>query len=260
MQHQKLGRWCGVSETVGSGHTYYVLSSKGNILARSSVSHLTNDELNETEQIRKEFDHNIKELIGNYNEATLRQHMVDPTIPYKDFLAIHSSTGFNLDDSVIDDELIEFMPTVDEQKNLGILHADSETYNESISKEVQDNLIGTPVLLPVAGRLLEGKVKSRKRSADGTELIGKENHNPLLDTRIYNVEFPDGGVAEYSTNVIIESLMENTNEHGETMGMIAGIVDHRKNNDAIPLTESVTDIAGKSHRIITTKGWEFCVE
>ena len=260
MQHQKLGRWCGVSETVGSGHTYYVLSSKGNILARSSVSHLTNDELNETEQIRKEFDHNIKELIGNYNEATLRQHMVDPTIPYKDFLAIHSSTGFNLDDSVIDDELIEFMPTVDEQKNLGILHADSETYNESISKEVHDNLIGTPVLLPVAGRLLEGKVKSRKRSADGTELIGKENHNPLLDTRIYNVEFPDGGVAEYSTNVIIESLMENTNEHGETMGMIAGIVDHRKNNDAIPLTESVTDIAGKSHRVITTKGWEFCVE
>ena len=78
MQLQKLGRWCGVSETVGSGHTYYVLSSKGNILARSSVSHLTNDELNETEQIRKEFDHNIKELIGNYNEATLRQHMVDP--------------------------------------------------------------------------------------------------------------------------------------------------------------------------------------
>ena len=42
--------------------------------------------------------------------------------------------------------------------------------------------------------------------------------------------------------------------------MIAGIVDHCKNNNAIPLKESVTDIAGKSHRVITTKGWEFCVE
>ena len=63
MQLQKLGRRCGVSETVGSGNTCYVLSSNGNILAHSSISHLTNDELNETEQIRKEFDHNIKELI-----------------------------------------------------------------------------------------------------------------------------------------------------------------------------------------------------
>ena len=97
--------------------------------------------------------------------------MVDPTIPYKDFLAIPSSTGFNLADPVIDDELIEVMPTVDEQKNPGILHADSNTYNESISKNVHDNLIDTPVLLPVVGRLLEGTVKSRKRSADGTEYL-----------------------------------------------------------------------------------------
>ena len=95
MQLQKLGRWCGISETIGSGHTYYVLSSKGNILARSSVSHLTNGKLNETQQIRKDFDHTIKELIGDYNKATLRQHMVDPSTPYKDFLAIHPSSGTN---------------------------------------------------------------------------------------------------------------------------------------------------------------------
>ena len=95
MQLQKLGRRCGVSETVGSGNTCYVLSSNGNILAHSSISHLTNDELNETEQIRKEFDHNIKELIGDYNEATLQQHMVDPTKPYKDFLAIPPNTVLN---------------------------------------------------------------------------------------------------------------------------------------------------------------------
>ena len=75
MQLQKLGRWCGAAETVGSGHTYYVLNSKGNILASSSVSHQTSDELNETEQIRKEFDHNVKEIIGDYNDATLQQHI-----------------------------------------------------------------------------------------------------------------------------------------------------------------------------------------
>ena len=116
------------------------------------------------------------------------------------------------------------------------------------------------MLLPVSGKLMEGKVKSRKRSVDSTELIGKENNNPLLDTRIYNVEFSDGGVAEYSTNVIIESLIENSNMHGETLGIISGIIDHRKNKDAIPSNESVADIAGKSHRVVTTRGWELCVE
>ena len=77
-----------------------------------------------------------------------------------------------MDELAVDDELIEFMPTVDKRKNRGTLHVDLETYNDSISK-----------------------------------------YYPLLGTRIYNVEFPDGGVAEYSTNVIIESLIENSNEY-----------------------------------------------
>ena len=91
---------------------------------------------------------------------------------------------------------------------------------------------------------MEGRVKSRKRSADGTALIGKENSNLLLDMRMYNVELSDGGVPEYSTNVIIELLIENSNEHGETLDMIAGVIDHRKIDNAIHLNESVADIAG----------------
>ena len=42
--------------------------------------------------------------------------------------------------------------------------------------------------------------------------------------------------------------------------MIAGIVDHQKNSDAIPLNESVTDMAEKLHRAIITREWEFCVQ
>ena len=33
MQKQKLGRWCGVANTIGSGHTYFVLTDKGTIVA-----------------------------------------------------------------------------------------------------------------------------------------------------------------------------------------------------------------------------------
>jgi hypothetical protein len=35
---------------------------------------------------------------------------------------------------------------------------------------------------------------------------GHDDVNPILDTRIYEVEFPDGEVLEYAANVIAENL------------------------------------------------------
>ena len=52
--------------------------------------------------------------------------------------------------------------------------------------------------------------------------------NLLLDTRVYDVEFPDGRILEYFTNTIIEFLIENANDKGETMGTILGVVEHKK--------------------------------
>jgi hypothetical protein len=40
-----------------------------------------------------------------------------------------------------------------------------------------------------------------KRDRDGN-LIGKANHIPILDTRLYTVKFPDGKEAEYAANII----------------------------------------------------------
>ena len=44
MQSQALGRWCGVSESVESGHTYFVLNIKGKVISRSTISHLSEDD------------------------------------------------------------------------------------------------------------------------------------------------------------------------------------------------------------------------
>jgi hypothetical protein len=39
------------------------------------------------------------------------------------------------------------------------------------------------------------------------QLIGEANPSPILDTRIYNAEFPYGHMGEYaSTNVVAENL------------------------------------------------------
>ena len=38
-------------------------------------------------------------------------------------------------------------------------------------------------------------------------LIGKSNDNPILDTREYIVEFPDGREAEYAANQIAVNMI-----------------------------------------------------
>ena len=65
-------------------------------------------------------------------------------------------------------------------------------------------------------------------------LVGRGNANPLLDTRLYHVEFPDGGIGEFTTNVIPESLYSNIDEEGYDLGLLDGIISHRKLENAVP--------------------------
>ena len=80
-------------------------------------------------------------------------------------------------------DTIEFIPFPGEKDNDGNIDADHSRYNEELSKEIKDNFIGISILLPTGGRILECVIRSRKRIADGKQLIGKENKNHLLDTR-----------------------------------------------------------------------------
>ena len=92
--------------------------------------------------------------------------------------------------------------------------ADEGRYDDILSEELRDRYIGLKVLLPQNGKLQEAQVLSRKRTSDGKMLIGNQNANPLLDTQLYNMEFLDGGIGEFSTNTIAESLYSNIDEEG----------------------------------------------
>ena len=71
-----------------------------------------------------------------------------------------------------------------------------------------------------------GKVKRRARNASG-ELIGTKNDNPILDTRAYQVEFPDGGIAEYSANMIAENMYAQCDTQGNQQMLMDAITDHK---------------------------------
>jgi len=52
------------------------------------------------------------------------------------------------------------------------------------------------------GQILRAKIIGRKRDANG-DIIGTYNPNPILNTRIYLAECPDGHIQELSANTVI---------------------------------------------------------
>jgi hypothetical protein len=61
--------------------------------------------------------------------------------------------------------------------------------------------------------MARGQVVRRKRDADGN-LIGWSNANPILDSRLYEVEFANGEVAKLTANVIVEAMFAQCDEDG----------------------------------------------
>ena len=86
--------------------------------------------------------------------------------------------------------------------------------------------------MPRDGPTCEGRGIRRKLDSDGG-FIGQSDNNPYIDTSIYEVEFPDGNIWEYNTNVIAENLYASLDEQGKTLSLFSEIINHRKDDSAI---------------------------
>lgn len=131
--------------------------------------------------------------------------------------------------------------------------------NSDINKpylEALDNYLEAKVVLPGKDSLaVLATIKNRKGDAQGN-LIGEENNNPILDTRIYELEYADGGIEEFGVNTITENLMEQVDEYGWDSGMLREIVGYRTNPDIVIQAgdEAFTELNGIKRSVITTKG------
>jgi hypothetical protein len=132
---------------------------------------------------------------------------------------------------------------------------DREDYNQ----EAIDMYLKAEVVLPIAGEMVTGKVERRKRDANGN-LIGKAASNPILDSRMYVVSFPDGREAEYSANVIAENMLSMCDSEGNQYLLMSHITDHKKEDNAIGKKDAFLWVRGRKYPKKTTRGWKFCVE
>jgi hypothetical protein len=77
--------------------------------------------------------------------------------------------------------------------------------DEYYSPEAYDQYSTTSVLMDCGGEEMLRKVKNQKRDSEHN-IVGCLSMNPLLDTREYEVEFPDGSIDVLTANAITESL------------------------------------------------------
>ena len=62
----------------------------------------------------------------------------------------------------------------------------------------------------------------------------------ILNTRIYDVMFPDGNIQQYSTNVIAENIYSQVDDEGHRYLSIDEIIDVKKDESAIEKGDAFT--------------------
>ena len=229
-----LGRYLGPSIDIGPAMTAKILKSNGQVIHTSTYRALTPDELGSDEQVkmRDAFDLLINAKLGAKTSSADLEKMDAETPTY----ARYEDT----DDGKIDE-------------------ADDNEEEDEITPEVMDNYLGAEVLLPLGDKMVSAKVHNRKRDADG-ELIGTANQNPILDTRSYEVEFPNGEHAEFSANIIAENMYAQCDPEGNQFLLFDAIVDHKSDGHAVKIADMYVTRNNRRHIRKTTQGWKLCVQ
>jgi hypothetical protein len=230
---RKMARWLGEAHNVGQAMNYFILPQSGIPIVRSSVQPVS---LEDKQVI------SVQEELKALNEAIENKckSIVPSEVP--DYLS-HEFHDMESDTPQYD-PIEEAVPEADDW--------DPETYDKYISAQV---------LIPssTADQDVLGTVIGRKRDIHGNP-IGTANSNPILDTRVYQVQLPDGHIEEFSANIIAECIYSQLDDEGRQYVLLDAIIDHRTTSDRLP-EENLFQIStsGNIHHRRTTRGWQLCV-
>jgi hypothetical protein len=194
----QLGRDLGAAIDIGPAMTRKILKQNGCVMYRSSVIYLTQDEIQSpTEQKeRQEFDIAIEEKF----DPAMNKYDFQDDPDYADFVTPTY-------DCHEDDEVPPFkMPYIYDIKK----EHDVDTY---------DQYVGAHVRVPIGDEIRAGKVLRRNHDLDGT-VRGRANANPIINTRTYEIEFPDGRSDEYTANVIAENMYAQCDIEGRQYNLM----------------------------------------
>ena len=235
-----LGRVLGPSKNEGNEMAQNVLTHKGIVLPRRSVRKLTQREveMDSEKKKRSQFDEMITKLLGN--------SMIVPTIAVNP----QDVGEFDYDERNDDSEEPEGWMDSDSIDEKGV-----PTFEHSLG----DTLVNAEVLMPQGDSRVKCKVKRRHKSDDG-QVTGQFHQNPMLNSIIYDVEFPNGAVREYGANIIAENMYSTLDEHGHQQQIMDGILDHSKDDTAVSMEDKYLITKSGQRRLRkSTRGWKLLV-
>lgn len=238
-----IGRWLGISHHVGSALCYWILTNTGKVLSRTTVQHLTQEEVRDPE---------IQDEIREYHKC-LNQSIGSDQYDYDD----------GIDDFVNDDEEAmagnNFESDYFGLEPLQDLDEIVDNSDERLAQDTYDKYIGAEVSLPDRkGQLLLAKVTKKVASMDNNQ---GTNYNPLKDHSKYEVLFSDGTTEELNANIIAESMISNVDEEGRHFQLLNEIMDHKRDGTAIRQSNGfIISSNGNRTPKRTTKGWTLLVE
>ena len=223
-----LGKWLGPALDIGPAMTAQILKRNGQIIYTSSYRHLNDHELNDPKHLamQKSFEIEINKRLGEpITEEDIKA--IDPEALTPQYDPVDPTQSY---------------PDIDDA-----------------TPEYQDGYIGAEVNLPLQGTMVQGKVKERSRTDSG-DLFGKANKHPILDTRSYDVEFPDGTTKAYTANVIAENMISQCDMDGNQFRLMESVIDHKSDETAVKEEDAYVRGWSNTHRKKTTRGWKLCVQ
>jgi hypothetical protein len=125
-----------------------------------------------------------------------------------------------------------------------------------------DELLGVEVLLPQDGEHRRSATVIKRVLDEYGTAKGTYSANPMLNTQVYEVMFPDGELKKYSANVIAENMLSQVDLEGHEYNLLDDIIAHRSKGDEALKNEDGwhVDRKGRRSRRLTTRGWYFNVK
>jgi hypothetical protein len=233
-----IGRWLGIATNHGGAMTYWILKANGQVLARSTVSRVSNLEQQTTE---------VKDSMAEFTksvEARLKDANFVIDIGAKTEPEDWSLVSYKNDE----DWIAEFNAVVADE----IVPEEEGTYDIGT-----DTYVNMEITLPrnIDGSPMVGRVTKRAKNDDGKP-IGTAHSNPLLDPRAYEVELAGGNFETLRANVIAENLFAYLDDDGQRFQLLDEITDHWMEDDAYRRDNAyISDHNGKKHLRKSYRGW-----
>ena len=241
----KLVHWLGVSHRIGSLMSYWVLSQKGNVISHTTVSQVNNLEmqLDSTKSHLQEFNTAIIDRLNDKAHIIIEGGEV----------STYDWSDHPFDEDI--DFVEEFHSVI---SNSEIKEADEEFTPDTYD----DRYLNMELTVPRGDNPNPqyAKVTKRLRDADGIP-IGTVNENPIVDSRMYEVEDQDGTKASLAANYIAENLFAQVDQEGNRHILRDDLIYYRVNGRKVLLQDAfITTGTGTRRRREPTIGLELLAQ